>query len=499
MKTLPLVWFTAAMVTGCGARTGLRVGRFDVPDATDVADITDITDAPDIADVLDVTDIPDVLDAPDVTDVSDVTDVPDVTDVRDAPDGSDACVPIASGCESGERCGDGADNDCDGVVDENCGCEPGAVQPCFAGPPGRRGVGACRDGAQVCEMTARWGACVGGIVPRPDVCNGVDNLCDGCSQQNDCEIRCPGPGDPRVPDGRPFEDYPLRGRDFYAGPARSWRWTVEGGPCDAVSMRPSFTVRGVAAETATLQPLLSGDYRVTLTVVTGMGRTLSCTWIVHIAGPGLRVEMCYPENTTVDLDLFLSRPNARSAWYPMGTDVFQPTRDACGWHNCEATIRGASGGSPVPRANWGYASSALSACANGPHGAEWTALGSCANPRLDIDNNLSKATGVPENINVDAPFEGETFRVMVQNFSGTLARPLVNIYCGGRRVATYGAAPDIVPRFTGDTNPAVGAMWRVVDIRTHVNPARVTTCDLSPVHPPGMSTGYDVTYNNARF
>ena len=50
-----------------------------------------------------------------------------------------------------------------------------------------------------------------GITPMADGKYTVDNLCDGCSQQNDCEIQCPSPGDPRVPDGSPFTNYPLRG------------------------------------------------------------------------------------------------------------------------------------------------------------------------------------------------------------------------------------------------------------------------------------------------
>ena len=121
----------------------------------------------------------------------------------------------------------------------------------------------------------------------------------------------------------------------------------------------------------------------------------------------------------------------------------------CGWHNCEANIRGSSplSGAPVPRADWGYGTSLLAECENGPQGDTWRALGACSNPRLDIDNNLSEGTGVPENINVDRPRDGETFRIMVQNFSGTRARPLVNVYCAGRRVATLGAPPDEGPPF----------------------------------------------------
>lgn len=450
----------ALLLLGCGARTGLRL-----PDAS--------------------------------------PDVPDATDAvapRDRPDVPDACVPVSDRCGAAEVCGNGSDDDCDGMADENCACEPGRVQPCFVGPPGRRGVGVCRDGAQVCLATRTWGACEGGITPRADVCNGADNLCDGCSAQTDCEIRCPSPGDPRTPDALPLRAYPLRGRDFYPGEARRWAWTVEGGPCDRLSRRPSFELQGASSADATFVPRLSGDYRVTLTVTTLNDRALRCQWIVHTAGPGLRVEMCYPENETIDLDLFVHRPGSRADWYPLGQDVFRPTVDACGWHNCEAMIRGRNAvGDPVARADWGYGASPLGECVDGPQGSAWRALGACANPRLDIDNNLSEGTGLPENINIDRPRDGETFRVMVHNFTGRIARPLVNVYCGGRRVATYGEAPDIVPRFTGDTNPRVGAMWRVADITTRVDARGETRCDVAGLRAPGDPRSYHVTYNDPRY
>jgi hypothetical protein len=460
MRGVLLTLAAGILSAACGARTGLRV------DAADAG-----------------------LDAADVRDGSDARDVVDR--------GEPGCLPVDDRCASDEACGDGADNDCDGMADEGCPCAPGAVQSCFVGPPGRRAVGICRDGAQVCEAAGRWGPCLGGITPRADICNGVDNLCNGCSQQADCELRCPGADDPRVPTGTPFTAYPLRGRDFYPGLARSWRWVVEGGPCDRLSTRPSFTLDGALAETASFRPLLSGDYRVTLVVVTASGRTLSCTWLVHVEGPGLRVEMCYPESQSLDLDLFLSAPGFRGPWFPLGRDVFTPAMAVCGWHNCEAEIRG--NGGMLPRADWGYPPSPLARCENGPQGPAWRALGRCANPRLDIDNNLVKARGVPENINLDAPRDGDTFRVMVHNFSGPAARPLVNVYCSGRRVATFGAPPDEVPRFTGDRDPMVGAMWRVADIRVRLGPDGQTRCEVTRVPRPDGAPGYDVTYNNPRF
>jgi hypothetical protein len=418
--------------------------------------------------------------------------------------GPDECVPVDPGCSGIERCEDGEDNDCDGAVDEGCACDPGQVQPCFAGPPGNRNVGACQDGSQVCGADGAWGACEGGILPDPDVCTGRDDLCNGCSDARICPVDCPSPGDPRVPVGRPFTDYRLNGRDFYSGPATAWRWRIEGGPCDALSPGlDSFDLRSPRSDTATFFPRLSGDYRVTLAVTVPTGEILECSWLIHVEGPGLRIEMCYPESETQDLDLFLHRPDDTARWYATGGTASDPNAPAsCGWHNCEATIRGTTPiGTPLPRADWGYADTPLERCVNGPLGEQWRRRGSCANPRLDIDNNLSEGTGVPENINVDNPRDGQTFRVMVQNWSGTRARPVVNVYCGGRRIATYGQAPDIVPRFTGRSGAeSVGAMWRVADVTVRVDDSGNTTgCDVAALHPPGSTTGYDVTNDDGRY
>ena len=420
----------------------------------------------------------------------------EVDDVGDDRPEYGACVPVDDLCPGREVCGDGDDDDCDGEADEGCPCVPGSVQSCFAGPPGRRNVGACTDGEQICMMSGTWGVCEGGIVPQDDVCNGLDNRCDGCSQRADCEIDCPGPGDPRVPDGAPMTDYLLDGRLFYPGPVRTWHWDVQGGVCDLVSARfSSHELLEPDAETATLRPLLSGDHTVTLTVVTATGTTLVCRWIVHIRGLGLRVEMCYAESEYLDIDLFVKQPGATTPWYPSSGDAYHPSDDQCDWHNCEAFLRGSSG-----RADWGYAPSDLSECVGGPLGDRWRMLGYCANPRLDVDNNLSEGIGLPENINIDAPRDGETFRIMVNNFTGLVASPLVNVYCGGRREATFGAPPDEVPDFTGTNGwEGVGAMWRVADVTTRVAADGTVTCEAEGLHPPGATEGYDVSYGDVRY
>jgi len=428
------------------------------------------------------------------------------------------CQPpalVASGCapalaDGSEAQCNGLDDDCDGSVDEGCPCSTGDVQPCFLGPPGRRRVGACVDGAQTCmrggEFAAYWGECQGGIRPRQEVCDGLDNDCNGCPDDLDgCKPQwtCPGPDDPRTPTGTPLSPYLLHGHDFFASAGATWSWKIQGGPCDALTpSSPSFTLQGADAETATFTPKLSGDYTVTMTVAPVVGASFTCSWIVHIVGPGLRIEMCYPESSTQDLDLYLKQPNHPTPWFT-GPTQLSVALDECSWANCEANLRGDTILPPpsqaIERANWGYPKSPLSLCENTMKGAIWQSLGYCSSPRLDIDNNLSEATGVPENINVDAPKDNETFRIMVANFSGPRARPLVNVYCDGRRAATIGAAPDGLTNFSGAKGvEGIGALWRVADVTTHVSGTQ-TKCTVNVLHTPGAGAGFNVTFDDPRY
>jgi hypothetical protein len=510
-RTLPLLVALAA----CNARGVSFVPKADAADdLSSPDDVTHADVAPDRATPRDATSdegLPgldvaprDVAGPPEASVGEDVTSVYDVGGERSDACAMATCAPRPDGCGPRELCGNGLDDNCNGMSDEGCPCVPGTVQDCFLGPPGRRRVGACRDGAQRCLGTGEfgnWSACGGGISPSAEVCDSLDNDCNGCDDDGLCcraEITCPAPGDARVPDGRPFAVYPLRGDLFYAGDARSWRWQVRGGPCDALLPTPTFTTRGLDGRDASFTPTLSGDYTVTLTVVTAAGTTLTCTFVVHIAGPGLRVELCWDTSTTVDLDLYVHSPRNTGPWFDgVLSPLFTANLNSCNWSNCEAEIRGTRG-----RSDWGFGRSPIAACESGPHGAEWRALvGACPNPRLDIDNNLVKATGVPENINVDAPREGDRFRVMVQNFTGTAARPLVNVYCGGRLRATVGAAPDTLPDFTGPPGASsIGAMWRALDVVTHADAMGITTgCDVTPLHPPGRSAGFFVTRDDPSY
>lgn len=65
---------------------------------------------------------------------------------------------------------------CDGCTDE---CVPGELRACWTGDASSAGVGVCLNGTETCQSNAKFGPCVGAGTPRAEVCDGLDNDCDG--------------------------------------------------------------------------------------------------------------------------------------------------------------------------------------------------------------------------------------------------------------------------------------------------------------------------------
>jgi alpha-tubulin suppressor-like RCC1 family protein len=74
--------------------------------------------------------------------------------------------------EATESLCDGLDNDCNGTTDPDCACINGETQNCGTD------VGQCSSGQQECSG-GTWSTCVGETESVTEICDGLDNDCDG--------------------------------------------------------------------------------------------------------------------------------------------------------------------------------------------------------------------------------------------------------------------------------------------------------------------------------
>lgn len=421
----------------------------------------------------------------------------------------EGCVDLAGRREVSAGLCDGLDNDCNGSVDEGCPCDLGSVRPCFPGPPGRAHSGACHAGTQTCEPAGEFGAlgkCVGASVPSPELCDGLDNDCNGCSDDlRACMpvLMCPAADDPRVPKGKPFGTVQLDASAFYTGSdIASVRWTVEGSPCDnlflAIPGSPatasngqlSYVLSGADQPRASVRFTLSGTYPVNLRLKLKSGEEVGCTFPVSVAGPGLRVELCWDKTgptsagNPLDLDLHLAR---RGSTPSLGSkqdffyDTFSPPLN------------------PAGVGLWGHPNTpGASGCLTGDPSLDLihSTRKNCLNPRLDADNQDKSDRYVAENINLDNPRKGEQFLIAVQHTSvaAVRTRARVNVYCAGSLRGSYELDPT---RIAFSDSPGNREYWHVAQIAPNVDASGVMTdCSLQPLHSASAATEPLVSYDS---
>lgn len=83
-------------------------------------------------------------------------------------------------------------------------CTPNTMQSCYSGPNNTENIGECASGNQVCDLGGNWGACEDEILPADELCNNLDDDCNGIADDGDpegggtCTSDLPGPCAPGV-------------------------------------------------------------------------------------------------------------------------------------------------------------------------------------------------------------------------------------------------------------------------------------------------------------
>jgi hypothetical protein len=346
-----------------------------------------------------------------------------------------------------------------------------------------------------CTEFERYGPCEGGRFPEAEVCDGADDDCDLSSDEGlvGCASGVLCPGSERA---TPLRAHPLMGSAIYAGAITSWTWTVTCPPTITTCPTPDDPM----ARDTSIYLVSSGNYVVRAELVLEDGTENQCEWVVYVSGEGLRVELDWDTQGIgrgdTDVDLHLHRRSVPAGTMTGETDFFTP--DDCFYLDCKASTYGYMSG--AMRARWMLPDTAdLSVCEDAPggEGALWESLhGACFNPRLDVDviscnpaitDPRDGAFCAPENINVDDPPMGDTYRVWVNYYSQHeytgLTNPSVSIYCYGELRGTFGGDTPLIILENGDpkTNARLHDNWHVADVQFYIDECGRPTCRVAPL------------------
>ncbi len=316
--------------------------------------------------------------------------------------GTETCSAGAFGaCTGGvgpgtEACDGSLDENCDGTVDEGCGCTTGATRACGTS------TGVCVAGTQTCDASGNWAPCMGATGPTPEVCNMLDDDCDGMADEGGvCPttppiVMCPGAMSADVLSTLSLAG---SGSDPDGGPV-TFQWTVTARPTGSTSTPASPT-----SASTNFYLDASGGYELQLCVTDDEGERACCTVAINSLPPGaIHVELSW-DTAYGDVDLHL-------------LDVTQSHPN--GW--------------------W-----ATSDCYFANRTPDWGPVGVNGNPTLDLDDTDGFG---PENTTIDVNPASGTYTVGLHYFCshsiGTGAAPgdgptnaTVRIYCDGALVATY--------------------------------------------------------------
>ncbi len=370
--------------------------------------------------------------------------------------GGDARGPYcAEGRE--ETCND-LDDNCDGFVDEGCVCM-GPEKSCYPGHPDDLTAPStqCRAGRQVCQFEI-YGPCEDFVLPSAEVCDGLDNDCDGrVDDVGDCDNVPPVAICPPDQSGPPLATYAVEGgyEDPDGDPMASATWRI-------VTQPGGSTARPMPANALSTEIFadLQGEYVLELEVTDADGGVGRCQTRVNTTGnDALRIEMVWnagADDDRSDVDLHLLRPNGE--WFddaPDGADCF--------FANCRLCTAGYELGDAVVEREC----RAQIAEINANPGNEpaplltWYPPADDDDPRLDLDD--VEGLG-PENINVRTPRNG-VYRLGVHYWDAQGFGPstvTLRVFCGGALAKEF--EPVVLQPQALDPGGPDTEFWEVADI-----------------------------------